>query len=83
VSRRVDPVSPRLCALQKWRWSAARSREGDAESFAPSGWSAHYTLSVTHWRPRNASRFPHRSLTAPSPEGNFHEGDYPAVIKSW
>lgn len=46
--------------------------KGTRESLAPNGRPAYGTLSVSHQRLRNASRFPHHSLAAPSPEGVFH-----------
>lgn len=50
------------------RWRGPRSRRGDPR--VPR--AARGTLSLSHRRLRNASRFPHRSLAGPRPEGVFH-----------
>lgn len=60
---------PQLPALLGRCWMGARSRRGDPR--VPRA-AARCTLSLSHRRLRNASRFPHRSLAGPRPEGVFH-----------
>jgi len=66
--RRKAGGGPQLPALRGRHWRGAQSRRGDPR--VPQ--AARCTLSLSHRRLRNASRFPHRSLAGPRPEGVFH-----------